>query len=128
MGGAAGRQDRGQGADDDAEHRDQDEDAGGDPQLQAAPLPNKRCRSRASSRAPISTALRISVLEMLDEDVRSRKDLGFAAVLPSDEIGRRPVLAEHLDHLGIALRLPLAMPADDQAIAGLCSQHGTIRR
>jgi hypothetical protein len=48
------------------------------------------------------------------------------AIFPAHQIGWRPILAEHLQDLGIALRLSLAMPANDQAITRLCSQHGMI--
>jgi hypothetical protein len=48
------------------------------------------------------------------------------AVLPAHQIGRRPVLAEYLQNLGIAIRLSLAMPTNDQAITRLGSQPGMI--
>jgi len=48
------------------------------------------------------------------------------AVLPAHEIGRCPILAKYLQNLGIALRLSLAMPTNDQAITRLCSQRGMI--
>jgi hypothetical protein len=63
---------------------------------------------------------------MLDEHVRPGEDLGFVSVVPSHEVGRRSVLAEHPEDLGVALRLPLMMSPDDQAIARLRSQHGVI--
>jgi hypothetical protein len=63
---------------------------------------------------------------VLDGDVRSREDLGFVTVLPAHQIGRRPVLTEYLEDLGVALRLSLAMPVNDQAIAGLGSQWRMI--
>ena len=52
------------------------------------------------------------------------EDLGLVAVFPAHQIGRRTILAEHLENLGIALWLSLAMASNDQAITRLGSQHG----
>jgi hypothetical protein len=63
---------------------------------------------------------------VLNEDVRSWEDLGFMAIFPAHEVGRCSVLAKYLEDLGVALRLPLMMPANDQAIARLGPQRGII--
>jgi hypothetical protein len=63
---------------------------------------------------------------VLDEDVRTREDLGFVPVFPAHQIGRRSVLAKHFENLGVALRLSLTMTADHKAIPWLRSQHGVV--
>jgi hypothetical protein len=75
---------------------------------------------RAYRRAGFLFLRRIS--EMLNEDVRARKDLGFVTVLPAHEVWRRSILAQHLQDLAVTLLLPLVVPPHDQAIPGACAQ------
>lgn len=63
---------------------------------------------------------------MLNEDIRSWEDLGFVAVFPAHEIGRRSVLAKHFDYLCVALWLSQMMPANNQAIPWFCAQRRMI--
>ena len=65
---------------------------------------------------------------MLDKDIRAREDLGLTTVFPAHEIGRRPILTEHLQDLAIALRLSLVMPSNHQAIARTCAQNRVVSR
>src|SRR5512133_2581149 len=61
-----------------------------------------------------------SIVKVLDEHVRARKDLGCVTVFPAHEVGRPSMLAEHLQDLAVPLRFTLMMSADHQAIARLC--------
>jgi hypothetical protein len=66
--------------------------------------------------------LALRVLEVFDEDVRARKDLGLVPVLPAYEVRRRSVLAEYLQDLAVALPFALVVSPDDQTITWACAQ------
>lgn len=65
---------------------------------------------------------------MLNEDVRARKDLGLMTVLPAYEVGRRFMLAEHLEDLAVTLLLALMVSPDYEAITWACVQRRIVSR
>jgi hypothetical protein len=73
-------------------------------------------------RRPVSS----SVSEVLNVDVPARKDLRLMAVLPAHKVGRPPVLAEHLEDLGVALWLSLMVTPNNEAISRAGAQHGVF--
>jgi alpha-1,2-mannosyltransferase len=60
---------------------------------------------------------------MLDHRVRGREESALAAVLPPDQVGRRPVLAVHLRDLAVAIRVAL-MPSLDRQLVPDLRLHG----
>ena len=72
--------------------------------------------------APFALSL-LRVPEVLNEDVRTRKDLGLVPVIPAYEVGGRSMVAEHLHDLAVTLRLPLVVSPDHQAITRACVQR-----
>ena len=58
------------------------------------------------------------MLEVLHVCVGPREDLGYVAVIPLHPIWGAAVLAQHLEDLAIAIRLPLMVAANDEAVTG----------
>ncbi len=65
----------------------------------------------------------LRILKVLNEDVRAREDLGLMTVFPTHEVGRRTMVAEHLQDLAVTLVFPLVVSPDHQAITWVCVER-----
>jgi hypothetical protein len=59
---------------------------------------------------------------VFNEDVRARKDLGLVTIIPAYVVGRRSIVAKHLQDLAVTLPLPLVVSPDHQTVAWACAQ------
>jgi hypothetical protein len=75
----------------------------------------------------LTSRFRLLILAVDDGGVGSREvELFMVAIVPSDEIGRFPVLMSHLENDAVTIRLTRPMPSNHDSVSNLCV-HGASR-
>ncbi len=67
------------------------------------------------------------VLKVLHRSVGAGKQLGYMAILPAHDVGRRAVVTSDLEDLAISVRFAHVMSLDYQAITWTCLEHWFAR-